>query len=316
MLLVFFTLAIIILLFAICYGVIATFVLPKQKLNERLRSLDAQEQFADRYAEARSRRTVKEAKTFRERVLVPFEQKLGNILLNFAPKLFNADVERLLLVSGKRRVWSVQAFTIFRGVIFLLCVFLAIRYTSNKPDMIFIQSALVVFLGAVAGFILPILLLRSLAQARQKKIQRQLPEVFDLLCVSVQAGLSFDAAIKRIVEHMEGPFIDELRYYLEDMRMGLPRRVALKQVADRCDIAEVSLFATSLIQAERLGTGIGKTLSNQSANMRDRRRQEIKAEALKAPVKMLFPLVLFIFPAIFVVVLLPSVLSLINSFAK
>lgn len=140
-----------------------------------------------------------------------------------------------------------------------------------------------------------------------------MPEILDLLCVSVQAGLSFDAALRRIVDKMSGPLVDECGRMLEDVRMGLPRRQSLRMLADRCEVQDVTLFCTAIIQAERLGTGIGKTLSNQSANMRERRRQAVKAEAMKAPVKMLLPLVLFIFPALFVIVLLPSLLSLLKN---
>ena len=95
--------------------------------------------------------------------------------------------------------------------------------------------------------------------------------------------------------------------------MGAPRARALQAVAKRCDVEDLYLFITAVIQAERLGTGMGKTLNNQADNMRERRRQKAKAEALKAPIKIIFPLVMFIFPAIFVVVLLPSILSLIHN---
>ena len=101
---------------------------------------------------------------------------------------------------------------------------------------------------------------------------------------------------------------------MDDMRMGVPRKLAMKNMSNRCDLPELTLFLTSIIQANRLGTSISKTLAIQADNMRDRRRQAIKALAMKAPVKMLFPLVFFIFPALFVVVLLPTVLTLIKNF--
>jgi tight adherence protein C len=99
----------------------------------------------------------------------------------------------------------------------------------------------------------------------------------------------------------------------EDIRMGMVRRTAMKNMADRCDVQDVSLFMTSVIQAERLGTSMGKTLKNQADNIRERRRQFVKAEAMRAPVKIVFPLVLFIFPALFVVTLVPTLLFLVKN---
>ena len=135
----------------------------------------------------------------------------------------------------------------------------------------------------------------------------------DLLCVSVQAGLSFDGALMKITERMKGPLVDEFRRMQDDVRMGIVRRTALRSMAARCDVQDVSLFTTSIIQAERLGTSMGKTLKNQADNIRERHRQYVKAEAMKAPVKIIFPLVAFIFPAFFVVALMPAILSLMKN---
>ena len=147
----------------------------------------------------------------------------------------------------------------------------------------------------------------------QRPVDKQLPEVLDLLSVSVRAGLSFDGALRKITDRMTGPLIEEFKRMQQDVRMGSPRARALQAMAKRCDVEDLYLFITAVIQAERLGTSMGRTLNNQADNMRERRRQKAKAEALKAPVKIVFPLVIFIFPAIFVVVLLPSVLSLMHS---
>ena len=131
--------------------------------------------------------------------------------------------------------------------------------------------------------------------------------------MSVQAGLSFDSGIAKIVDRMKGPFVEECQRMQRDVRMGMMRKHSLQQMARRCDVQEVYLFTTSIIQAERLGTSIANTLVEQASNMRERRRQAAKAEALRAPVKIVFPLVLFIFPALFVIVLLPSLLFLLKN---
>ena len=141
-----------------------------------------------------------------------------------------------------------------------------------------------------------------------------MPEFLDLLCVSVQAGLSFDGAVAKLTKRMHGPLIDEFKRMQNDVALGMTHYYALTNVARRCDLEEVYLFTTSVIQAEKLGTSMTRTLKQQADNMRDRHRQHVKAEALKAPVKIIFPMVLFIFPSIFVVLLFPAVVSLIRAF--
>ena len=220
------------------------------------------------------------------------------------------------MTAGKGRVWTAQGYAVFWVIVVLVVIVIAIKYVYGRPDLAPVQLVMVMILFTALGAALPWIMLRIMAQKRQKLITKQLPEVLDLLCVSVQAGLSFDAALRRIVERMKGPLIDECIRMLDDVRMGLPRRQALRMMGERCGVQEVSLFVTSIIQAERLGTSLGKTLNNQAINMRERRRQTIKAEAMKAPVKMIFPMVLFIFPSIFVIALFPALLTLMKGFAK
>jgi tight adherence protein C len=170
-----------------------------------------------------------------------------------------------------------------------------------------------VLCALILGAALPVVFLDSLIAKRRKLILRQLPEVLDLLCVSVQAGLSFDGAMAKVADKMKGPLIDECTKMLRDIRMGMTRRQALTNMAERCRIQEVHLFTAAVVQSDRLGVSMAKTLVVQSENMRERRRQTVKEQALKAPVKMLFPLAVFIFPALFVVVLLPTVFSILRN---
>lgn len=141
----------------------------------------------------------------------------------------------------------------------------------------------------------------------------QLPDVLDLLSISVQAGLSLDAAIRQMVERMKGPLIDEFRRMLRDTRMGMTRRRSMQLMSKRCGVQEIQLFVMSVTQSERLGASMSDTLQIQADNMRDVRRQRARNLAMKAPLKIIFPLVFCIFPALFLVVLAPSVLSLMQS---
>ncbi len=313
MMIALFSLAVAGLCFLILYGIIQTKVKPQQDLSQRIRALDNMEAGSKK---AKQPKPQQEKPSFNQRVMLPLRNTVGQWLTNMAPAAWSKALEHKLLLAGKARSWTVQGYALLWAASLVLGVLLGLKYVSNNPGLAVVQGLMVVVIFTALFGMIPWMLLRILIQKRQQMILRQLPEILDLLCVSVQAGLTFDAAMRRIIERMEGPLIDEFRRLLEDIRMGLPRRQAMRMLADRCEVQELTLFCTSLIQAERLGTSIGKTLTNQSANMRERHRQRIKAEAMKAPVKMLFPLVLFIFPALFVIVLLPSLLSLMENFGK
>jgi len=137
----------------------------------------------------------------------------------------------------------------------------------------------------------------------------QLPDALDLLTISVEAGLGFDAALAKVVEKMDGPLVDEFRQALAEVRMGRARRDALRDVASRADAQPVSNFIGAIVQAEQLGVPIAKVLQIQSNQLRIERRQRAEEAAAKAPVKMLFPMVGCIFPTIFIVILGPAVVT-------
>lgn len=163
--------------------------------------------------------------------------------------------------------------------------------------------------GAAVGFIAPDFWLGRKIRARSEAIVLQLPDALDLLTISVEAGLGFDAALAKVVEKMEGPLVDEFRQALAEVRMGRPRRDALRDVASRTDAQPVTNFIGAIVQAEQLGVPIAKVLQIQSNQLRIERRQRAEEAAAKAPVKMLFPMVGCIFPTIFIVILGPAVIT-------
>ena len=171
-------------------------------------------------------------------------------------------------------------------------------------------------LGVFLGAAVPFAILNSKIRERQKKIRKQLPEFLDLLCVSVQAGLSFDGAVAKMIKRMKGPLIDEFNRMQQDVSLGMTHQYALTNLAKRCDLEEIYLFTTSIIQAEKLGTSMTRTLKTQADNMRDRHRQRVKTEAMKAPVKILFPMIAFIFPSMFVVLLFPALYALMQNLSN
>ena len=173
-----------------------------------------------------------------------------------------------------------------------------------------ILGLLFAVVGAGIGYMAPEFWLGRKIRARSFAMVLQLPDALDLLTISVEAGLGFDAALAKVVEKMEGPLVDEFRQALAEVRMGRPRREALRDVATRADAQSVSNFIGAIVQAEQLGVPIAKVLQIQSNQLRIERRQRAEEAAAKAPVKMLFPMVGCIFPTIFIVILGPAVITI------
>jgi tight adherence protein C len=170
-------------------------------------------------------------------------------------------------------------------------------------------ALLFTLVGAAIGYIAPEFWLGRKMRARSTAMMLQLPDALDLLTISVEAGLGFDAALAKVVEKMEGPLVDEFRQALAEVRMGRLRRDALRDLSIRADSQPVSNFIGAIIQAEQLGVPIAKVLQIQSNQLRIERRQRAEEAAAKAPVKMLFPMVGCIFPTIFIVILGPAIVT-------
>jgi tight adherence protein C len=171
-------------------------------------------------------------------------------------------------------------------------------------------------IGMAVGVYFPFILLQQKIVKRKKSIQKDLPDVLDLLTVSVEAGLGFDGALAKLAEKMKGALVEEFNRVLQEIRMGISRRQSLTSLGVRCDVPDLMLFATSLIQADQLGVSIGNVLRVQSVSMREKRRQRAEEQAMKAPIKMMLPLVLFIFPTIFIVLLGPAAIQVIETFSN
>ena len=190
-------------------------------------------------------------------------------------------------------------------IAFAIILFLLALLLTGQP----VVGLLFVIVGAAVGYLAPEFWLGRKMKKRSTAMILQLPDALDLLTISVEAGLGFDAALAKCVEKMEGPLIDEYRQALAEVRMGRARRDALRDVATRADAQPVSNFIGAIIQAEQLGVPIAKVLQIQSNQLRIERRQRAEEAAAKAPVKMLFPMVGCIFPTIFIVILGPAIIK-------
>jgi len=167
--------------------------------------------------------------------------------------------------------------------------------------------------SAALGFFLPILWLRSKTRARQTEIIKSLPDALDLLTITVEAGMGFDGALQKVAEKWDNELAKGFSKVVQEMRLGIPRREALRNMDRTMGVPDVTTFVAAIIQAETLGVSIAKILRIQSEQMRVRRRQRAEEQANKAPIKMLFPMVFLIFPALFIILLGPAVLIIMET---
>jgi tight adherence protein C len=247
-----------------------------------------------------------ERRSLRERVFVPAASKLAGLMLRVNRRDSVELVQQRLLAAGLGHI-SPQSFLAVKGA--LACIggfFGLVLWIGTGSGMAFLM-----LIGLVAaGYIAPGYIVGLRARGRRDRVQAALPDALDLLAVSVEAGLGFDAAISKLIDHMEGPLIDEFGLALSEMRVGESRQDALKKLSARVDSSELSAFVRAIIQADQLGISLGRILRVQAVDSRLKRQAAAEERAMKAPIKMLFPTVVFIFPAMFIVVLGPALIGL------
>jgi len=246
--------------------------------------------------------------SLRNRALLPAKEKLARIVLRVNPKWTIEKVSLRLLSAGMGRRVSPTGFLAAKGMFLIGGIVLGVIVGGIVGGGM--ASFMFVLAIAGAGFIGPDFYINTRIKSRREKIRGQLPDALDLLAVSVEAGLGFDGALQKLTEQMEGPLIEEFTLTLGEMRIGETRQDALKKLSERVDAPEVSAFVRSIIQADQFGISLGRILKVQAADTRLRRQAAAEEKAMKAPIKMLFPTVMFIFPAMFLVILGPAFLNL------
>jgi len=260
-------------------------------------------------------------RSFSDRVLRPVYERFASVVRRTAGNGQNGrraskseqKLEKTLRSAGIGM--SAQEFTFVKtGATFVLLgvCFLAMRFLPLElfPKLMLLSVVLAICIIA------PKYWLASRVKTRKEAIIRDLPDVMDLLVVSVEAGLGLDAAITRLYEKDKGVVMQELMGTVRDVQMGLPRRVSMREMADRCGVKELTSFVTALIQAEQLGVSIKSVLISQADRLRTQRLQRVREKAQKAPVKMLLPMVGLIFPVLFIILLGPAVMNLVEVFSN
>jgi len=253
--------------------------------------------------------------TFSERAVKPFYEYINTMILKITPKnkreVFSKKLERAGLLKNitlERWIYAKTMITIILSILFVQLSYFVLH------DILSCLVTLIITILTIN--ILFRFYISSKISNRKKLILKDLPFTLDLITVSVEAGLSFDGAMVRVLNNIDGELCDEFAKSLKEIRMGIQRKIALKNMSERCEVKELSMLITALIQADDMGVSLGKVLRVQAINLRDHRRQVAREKAMKAPIKMLFPLIFFIFPSIFIIILGPVVIKMITMFAR
>ena len=250
---------------------------------------------------------------FKVRIVKPLETRFIGYFSSILPNNLKAAVDNKLLQCGNPRGLKASAFLswVIVGAIAIAVIWFLGSLSFGLGIINTIKGILLILILAL---ILPYLWLRMTSAKRIKEIEMSLPDVIDLLVISVEAGLGFDMALSKVAEKMKGPLIDEFNRALNEIKMGKTRQASLKDLSTRVGSENLHSFLTMIIQSTVMGFPIGPILRIQSDTMRVARRQRAEEMAMKAPIKMVFPLVFCIFPALFIVILGPAGIRILEAF--
>lgn len=247
-----------------------------------------------------------------ERLISPLTSWVVHRVSTLLPASWLDGLRRRLIMAGEPT--TVSGFLLVEVISTVSVVALAVALVSISTSRIGLLHIAGVIVAGLVGLLFPQLWLRQRLGQRQAHIIKTLPDAFDLITTCVEAGLGLDAALRRVSEKVKGPFADELARTLRDISLGKMRRDALRELGERTGVPDLVTFVNAVTQAEEMGSSIGTVLRVQSEQLRIRRRQRAEEQAQRAPVKMIFPLVLCIFPTLFLVILGPAVITVMESF--
>ncbi|MBI1377627.1 MAG: type II secretion system F family protein [Frankiales bacterium] len=251
---------------------------------------------------------------FNERVTGPFFARLTALGRRFTPADQSARLRRKLDLAGNPAGWDTDRVLAFKMLGLLVGAAVGVLVPLLLGSLLW---ALILGIGLAAlGLFTPNLVLYQIAYGRSERIRRDLPDALDLLVISVEAGLGFDAALSQVARNTEGPLAEEFFRVLQEMQLGTGRADAMRALSDRTDVAELRGFITSMVQADSFGIPVANVLRVQAREMRIRRSQRAEELAQKVPVKILFPLIFCIMPALFIVILGPAAIQIIASFSR
>ncbi|KRF24187.1 MULTISPECIES: type II secretion system F family protein [unclassified Phycicoccus] len=247
-----------------------------------------------------------------ERLVAPMLNQTRALAQRLSPTGANDRIVRRLNLAGNPGSWTVERVMGAKGIGLLVGAVLGFLLGGQLS----IRGLVICAAAAAAGFFLPDLLLMNTGQKRQEELQRGLADALDMLTVCVEAGQGFDAALLQVARSTTGPISGEFARVLSEIQIGKTRGAAFSSLAARTTVSEAKTFVSALVQADRLGLPIGNVLREQSNQMRLVRRQRAEEKAMKVPVKILFPMLLFIFPALFIVIIGPGAIRIADTFGN
>lgn len=237
---------------------------------------------------------------------------LERIARRLTPSSYEAKLDRLLALAGRPLSMPLPRLLVAKPALALIVAVLMMLIVSRNSTP---QLVLLAVFSTLLAYFVPDLLIYSRGTERQKKIQLELPNTLDQMLIAVEAGLGFESSMARAGQNGKGPLAEELIRTLQDMQVGRSRRDSYLALADRSNVQDLRSFVRAVVQADAYGIAIAKVLKAQAREMRVKRRQRAEQKAMKLPVLVLFPLLLFIFPVIFIVILGPAVINIIEAFS-
>lgn len=256
-----------------------------------------------------------EVENFGQRVLFPIIEALTKMFSRFTPSYKKETLSQKLEKAGYPKNVTSEKW-IFKKALVSILLSLVLGLITYLLSQSIIKVLTVAVLSIISVDVLYRFMLARKIKIKKVRILKDLPYVLDLITVSVEAGLSFDGAIARVINNVQGYLSDEFAKALKEMKMGIERKIALNSMSNRCDVPELTSLVTSLVQADELGVSLGNVLRIESSQLREYRKQNAKEKAMKAPIKMLFPLIFFIFPSIFVILLGPAIIHILDVFQR
>jgi len=248
------------------------------------------------------------------RLIFPFTGKVVSSITRHTPLDLYRRVNRLIELAGNPPALTAERIVAFKIVFGIVGLVLGIAVAPLLPFTGFVVPVMTVGLFALTGYTFPSAGLAARASKRQKQIRKAMPDTIDLLTISVEAGLGFDAALAQVVKNVPGPLSEEIARMLQEMQIGVNRTEALRHVNDRTEVPELDGFVLSMIQADKYGVGVAKVLRAQSTELRQKRRQRAEEVAQKVPLKLLFPMIFMVLPAMFIVILGPGAIKVYETF--
>jgi tight adherence protein C len=229
-----------------------------------------------------------------------------SLALRLSPKGFGATLQRRLDLAGNSPRWTADRVLAVKGIALIAGAMLGVLFGLHNLGLAVVYAAI----GAIVGFVVPDVLLYNAGIKRQALILSALPDALDMLTVCVEAGLGFDGAMSQVAVNTRGPLAEEFARALQEMQIGLSRSQALRGMVARTTVTELQSFVSALVQASELGIPVARVLREQAGEMRIRRRQRAEERAQKVPVKIMFPLVTCLFPALLIVIIGPGVIQI------